>query len=116
MTATVIGFGRQTPPAPPRRPPVTHRATRIHSTRGRFYELTNLTTGEVTREPSITHVLDKGVPKGVALQRWIAQTNRTAALEAAADPDAELAGHPRLPRALYLAALDQKLGKADASD
>jgi ribosomal protein L17 len=69
-------------------------------------------TGESVRYPSVTTIL--GVINKPALVPWAAKEERVATSEAAADLYADLHGAQQLPRAMYLLALEQRLGKTKA--
>src|SRR5262245_7950030 len=87
------------------------RATRTDSRSGRYYDITHA-DGTRSRYPSVTTIL--GVINKPALIPWAAKEERLAVTEAAADLHAELTMHPQLPRAMYLLALEQRLGTVKA--
>jgi len=94
--------------APTRSP---SRILRTDGRSGRFYDITHA-DGTTARYPSVTTIL--GAIAKPALVPWAAREERLAVSEAAADFYAETAGHAQLPRATYLLALEQRLGKTKA--
>ena len=85
------------------------RITRTDSRTGRFYDIPN-PDGSVSRYPSVTTIL-AAIAKP-ALVGWAAKEERLMVSEAAADLHAEV--RQPLPRAAYLLALEQRLGKTKA--
>src|SRR5262245_24466748 len=88
------------------------RINRADSKTGRFYTILDRVTGESVRYPSVTTILS--VLNKPALVPWAAKEERVATSEAAADLYADLHGAQQLPRAMYLLALEQRLGKTKA--
>jgi hypothetical protein len=91
----------------------TPRVIRTDGQRGRFYHITDPVTGEVQQLPSVTTILN--CINKPALVGWAAKEERLAVSDAAADLYADTVRLPhQLPRAAYLLALEQRLGKTKA--
>ena len=84
---------------------------RTDSKQGRFYAIPN-DDGTTTRMPSVTTILNS-IAKP-ALVPWAAKEERLAVSAAAADLYADLAAQPHLPQAMYVLALEQRIGQAKA--
>jgi hypothetical protein len=85
----------------------TPRATRTRH--GRFYEVPQ-PDGAVLAYPSVTTVLE--VVAKPALVGWAARTERTHVSATAADLYHQTAKHAQFPRASFILALEQRLGRA----
>lgn len=94
--------------------PSKARILRTDSRSGRFYDIPD-DTGATVRMPSVTTILS-AIAKP-ALVSWAAKEERLAVSEASADLHAEVMAQPQprqLPRAMYLLALEQRLGTTKA--
>ncbi len=90
----------------------TPRVTRTTGATSRFYDITHA-DGTAARYPSVTTILS-AISKP-ALIGWAAKEERLAVSEAAADLYADAAAQRyQMPRATYLLALEQRLGKTKA--
>lgn len=90
--------------------PSKPRILRTDSRSGRFYDIPD-DTGATVRMPSVTTILS-AINKP-ALVPWAAKEERLAVMEASADLHAECA-RQQFPRAMYLLALEQRLGRTKA--
>ena len=84
---------------------------RTDSKQGRFYAIPT-DDGTTTRMPSVTTILN-AIAKP-ALVPWAAKEERLAVSAAAANLYADLAAQPHLPQAMYVLALEQRIGQAKA--